>query len=295
MAEKILDTIKLLQEESECKICGSTFLRHGRQIYCSIPCQRRSFNILLPTNKICKYCSTEFNRKKWRRQDFCSEQCQKRYYWEKYVEDHPDKVAATKKNWYEKNKDLTIQRSRKRHIEKRNEIILHKKIYYNKNKEQILHNQKLKFEQNKEDILKRQHQYYLTNRERFRKRENQRREKLGLPLISEGFVSQTRLLIYVKSLFPNDTIWSPDRTTLNGLELDIYIPSLKLAFEYNGYQHYEYPNFWHKSKEEFDAQLKRDTEKKMRCDRLGITLIIIKYDELSMENVEKKVMLHQKF
>lgn len=59
------------------------------------------------------------------------------------------------------------------------------------------------------------------------------------------------------------------------LELDGYNPRLNLAFEYNGSQHYIYPNRFHKTREEFDSQLERDEFKKRRCEELGIKLITI--------------------
>ena len=49
----------------------------------------------------------------------------------------------------------------------------------------------------------------------------------------------------------------------NGYELDIYIPSKKIAIEYDGY-------FWHKNKE------KKDLEKNFKCKRDGIKLYRIR-------------------
>lgn len=61
------------------------------------------------------------------------------------------------------------------------------------------------------------------------------------------------------------------------LELDGYNEELKLAFEYNGIQHYVWPNKFHKKKAEFVAQVARDKFKEARCKELGITLLIIPY------------------
>lgn len=61
------------------------------------------------------------------------------------------------------------------------------------------------------------------------------------------------------------------------LELDGYNARLNLAFEYNGRQHSEYPNNFHKTREEFDNQVERDLYKYSRCKELGIDLILIPY------------------
>lgn len=63
--------------------------------------------------------------------------------------------------------------------------------------------------------------------------------------------------------------------TNRSLEFDCYNHKLRLALEYNGYQHYTFPNVYHKSETAFRAQLKRDEIKKDICDKLGITLIIV--------------------
>jgi hypothetical protein len=65
--------------------------------------------------------------------------------------------------------------------------------------------------------------------------------------------------------------------TGKNLELDCFNPELKLAVEYNGIQHYKYPNFTGMSEEAFKAQLRRDLFKKEMCREKGITLIIVPY------------------
>ena len=67
--------------------------------------------------------------------------------------------------------------------------------------------------------------------------------------------------------------------TGRNLELDCYNHELRLAVEYNGMQHYRYPNKFHKSKEQFENQLIRDDMKRLLCDRNGIYLITVPYTE----------------
>eukprot|EP01114_Cavostelium_apophysatum_P003467 TRINITY_DN1335_c0_g4_i6.p1 TRINITY_DN1335_c0_g4~~TRINITY_DN1335_c0_g4_i6.p1 ORF type:complete len:879 (-),score=171.48 TRINITY_DN1335_c0_g4_i6:765-3401(-) len=57
------------------------------------------------------------------------------------------------------------------------------------------------------------------------------------------------------------------------MELDIYIPSLKLAFEYHGYQHYATQGIF----DFVDSSSARDHEKRRACESVGITLISIPY------------------
>lgn len=61
--------------------------------------------------------------------------------------------------------------------------------------------------------------------------------------------------------------------TGKNLEIDIYNDSLKLACEYNGPQHYRYFPAWHKTKNDFYSQVKRDDWKRKKMKEHGITLI----------------------
>lgn len=61
------------------------------------------------------------------------------------------------------------------------------------------------------------------------------------------------------------------------LELDCYNEKLGIAVEYNGIQHYEYPNFTRQSQDEFFQQLRRDLLKVELCDINGVYLIVVPY------------------
>lgn len=62
---------------------------------------------------------------------------------------------------------------------------------------------------------------------------------------------------------------------LDGLELDGYFADMKLAFEFQGIQHYEKHPRWHKDQVEFEKQLEYDTIKLKKCAELGINIIVV--------------------
>lgn len=65
--------------------------------------------------------------------------------------------------------------------------------------------------------------------------------------------------------------------TGHNLELDCYNEVLKIALEYNGEQHYIFPNFTNCSYREFVAQQQRDALKKKLCEEHGVKLIVVPY------------------
>ncbi|MED3554088.1 hypothetical protein [Cytobacillus praedii] len=63
----------------------------------------------------------------------------------------------------------------------------------------------------------------------------------------------------------------------NKRELDGYNSKIKTAFEYNGIQHYEYVEFFHRTQQEFKRRIETDVHKLNLCKEKGINLIIIPY------------------
>lgn len=74
----------------------------------------------------------------------------------------------------------------------------------------------------------------------------------------------------LNELYPQLEILFNDKTTINS-ELDIYIPSLKLAFELNGIFHYE-PIF---GESKLNSIQQNDANKFQKCQEHGISLCII--------------------
>lgn len=78
------------------------------------------------------------------------------------------------------------------------------------------------------------------------------------------------LEIKLNELYPNIIIKYNKKDDINA-ELDIYIPSLKLAFELNGIFHYE-PIY---GKEKFDKTINNDKRKFQACAENNISLCVI--------------------
>ena len=77
------------------------------------------------------------------------------------------------------------------------------------------------------------------------------------------------------------------------LELDGYNHKLKLR--YDGYQHYIYPNKFHKSYKQFLYQKYRDRLENRLCRRNKVTLIRIRYNISNIEGYIKKRLRRRGF
>ena len=120
--------------------------------------------------------------------------------------------------------------------------------------------------------------------------ENNVREALGYLKIGDAWVSETLLFHIVESIFPNIEIKRHYRPKwLDGLELDIFIPSENLGFEYQGIQHFKAVGHWGGEKQ-LEIQKEHDSRKKRICAERGIVLICVDYDEnLTVENISNKI------
>lgn len=98
------------------------------------------------------------------------------------------------------------------------------------------------------------------------------RNKLNNPNIKGSKSKAEKILIeQLKFNFPQFSIIENDRKILNGLELDVYIPELKLAIEWNGIFHYEPIH----GLNQLEKIQHKDGKKIELCKSLGIELIII--------------------
>ncbi|KPP96685.1 MAG: hypothetical protein HLUCCA01_13230 [Bacteroidetes bacterium HLUCCA01] len=123
-----------------------------------------------------------------------------------------------------------------------------------------------------------------------KKIENITREEFGFRKIGEGNVSETILTKIVQRILPENEILRHHRPKwLDGLELDIYIPELKLGIEYQGQQHFHPVKAWG-GKKALEELRERDAKKKDLCKELNVKLIKVDYTEpLNKDYIHSKI------
>jgi hypothetical protein len=116
--------------------------------------------------------------------------------------------------------------------------------------------------------------------------ENITRQEFGFRKVGEGWVSETLLAQIVSRLLPQQDVLRHHRPGwLGGLELDIYIPRLKLGIEYQGQQHFHSIKAWG-GDEALKALQQRDTRKALLCEASGTRLVVVDYtDPLTEEHI----------
>lgn len=107
----------------------------------------------------------------------------------------------------------------------------------------------------------------------------------------ERLCRQTLERIYGAPFISIRPIWLTNPETGEPLELDCYNEELKIALEYNGEQHYKWPNFTKQSYDQFVNQLRRDKFKADLCEIYGIYLIIVPYI-IKYEKIPSYIMSH---
>lgn len=283
---------EFISEEKTCKNCGTKFITTTtHKVYCSQNCNWTGFNKSdLNSNhwksdeKNCLYCNIPIQRTKnnwrtWSTIQFCSpkhnvyykrwgtkEQHMKLYSDRKclqcgiiFSQNYGPNIGGMKKfcsqSCNEKSKNIKATRSGKRIA------------WYHKNLDE---RRTYGREKAREKVAK----------------EIGHLEKAGIRFKGGNTrircINQAKMFYIVSQLFPNDKPIRNDRLTLGGLELDVYFPSLKLAFEYMGQYHYIFNtnNPWPlKTIEEFEALKWRDQRKRELCKEKGIILIDVKYEE----------------
>lgn len=120
--------------------------------------------------------------------------------------------------------------------------------------------------------------------------ENEVRVKFGFKKVGEAWTAETLLYELVCQILPNEKLFRHYRPEFLGfLELDVFIPRLKLGIEYQGLQHFKPVKHWGGKNGLLRVQ-KRDKKKKKLCYENGIKLIYFYYnEELSKELVESKI------
>ena len=96
-------------------------------------------------------------------------------------------------------------------------------------------------------------------------------------------------------MYPSTTIERHIRPDwLEKLELDVYVQEYKIAFEYQGQQHFYPINAWG-GEDSFKKLQMRDERKRILCSELGIKLIEIDYTEpLTLNYLTEKIKMHSR-
>lgn len=120
--------------------------------------------------------------------------------------------------------------------------------------------------------------------------ENIARQQFGFKNVGEQWTSEVLLYQVVKQIYPTLEILRHYRPNwMEGLELDIYIPEIRLAFEYQGQQHYHPIKHWGREKG-LRAVQRRDEMKRELCKNLNIRLIAIKYSDPLTEEYIRSII-----
>jgi hypothetical protein len=85
--------------------------------------------------------------------------------------------------------------------------------------------------------------------------------------------------------------WLKNDTTGRNLELDCYNDKLKMAVEYQGIFHTKYPNFFHKTLDEFKEVQRRDKLKIKICKQEGVHLIVVPHN-VPFDLIPTYIMYH---
>jgi hypothetical protein len=120
--------------------------------------------------------------------------------------------------------------------------------------------------------------------------QDEARTEFGYRKVGQGFVSETQLAMIIGSLLPEEVIVRHHRPDwLDGLELDIWIPGLKLGVEYQGQQHYKAIKAWGGERALLALQ-QRDARKARMCCELGVSLVEVRYTEpLTLEHIRSRL------
>jgi hypothetical protein len=109
-----------------------------------------------------------------------------------------------------------------------------------------------------------------------REAENLARNRSGIPRIGEGWVAETELYCKIKEQFLDyDVEHHASPSWLGRQHLDIYIPKMRVAVEYQGKQHDEPVEFFG-GEEAYLRTRQRDAKKLALCKENGVVLLYVR-------------------
>lgn len=122
----------------------------------------------------------------------------------------------------------------------------------------------------------------------YKELENETRRAFGFMQIGQKWLNETFLFKIVSMLAaPAEVIHHYRGKELEGLEIDVWIPSLRIGIEYQGEQHYRAMEHWG-GLPGLERRLLNDKRKKALCQSLGYELIEFSHTEIISEDTVRK-------
>lgn len=277
--QEAFDYIKYSEQvHLKCTVCGKEFLRTKRnvcnairlnieQCTCSKECKIQ-LHLKKPLNIECQNCGKIFKRRDTTRK-FCSQRCAALFN-NKHCTNYKKEIKCAKCG-------KTIQSAK----QCKSKLCLHCR-----NKRRFQLQQKFGIDVERIKNLRVDWQCPVCNKiikvtpSNFELRKfcsGTCRNKINNPKIcGSRSKAEIKLEQKLRECFPDLTIIPNDRKILDGLELDIYIPELNIAIEWNGIYHV-LPIHGEKALKKYQE---RDKQKKILCEQKNINLIVVE-DETS--------------
>jgi hypothetical protein len=151
-----------------------------------------------------------------------------------------------------------------------------------------------RYEQYHQMLLRRKYNskdwVYIESKETNDEIENQLREHFNYRKIGERWISETLIYKMTCLIFSKDEVIFHYRgKEMEGLEIDIWIPSKKIGIEYQGIQHYKSIKHWG-GEEGLKKRQENDIKKKELMIKNGYKLVEYRYDEdISEKLLENKL------
>ena len=123
--------------------------------------------------------------------------------------------------------------------------------------------------------------------------ENTLRKRRGMPLIGEGWISETDLYYKIKEEFNHyKVIHSAKPKWLGRQHLDIYIEELNIGVEYQGKQHFEPVDFFG-GEDSYIKNVERDLKKKQLCEENDCLLIYV-LENYDISEIFETIRIHER-
>jgi hypothetical protein len=124
-----------------------------------------------------------------------------------------------------------------------------------------------------------------------REAENLVRDKLELPRVGEGWISETKLYKFLSEYFSQTMVIQHGKPRWLGRQhFDIWFPNWSIAVEYHGKQHFEPVEFFG-GEEAFKKNVERDKRKINLSRRHGVKLFVVTEKD-DFNHIAIKIMKH---